>query len=648
MFSGTGLFKAVACPEADTCFLPNCIFSHQTSQVLDTKPKYWEETADLPNGTPVSTVRPLEFDHSIRKRRKIDSDDAAATLSARIIASPSLKPEAKAYVGTLHPMSTSRKSAPTQAQRDQLSTDQSLGAHGLNMIDDARVRGTLAPALSERKKPISSVKTLKEEARSGTKASLNPRLIPKDPAGHARRVLYLTKLHGEMVRLNKEASQSTSADTKAEYLSDNELVIYALDEEEKLARENPSIYANVMGLRIVAYKRMKLKEWVETLKKRKKSKKEQQLAVKDQCIIDTGLSPDEEILILSRMLPEKATLEKHGYLTTEPAVKDIENAKEAAKSAAGWEICDRCQTRFQVFPDRREDGALTSGGACAYHWGRTVRPDKKRTDAITGEKSPFFSCCHEALGTAGCSKASTHVFKVTNGTRLASIMPFAKTPGNADIPKDTAVCFDCEMAYTVHGLELVRLSAVRWPQGTPLLDFLVRPKGAVLDLNSRFSGVFPEEFTNAAPLMPGKPLHPYKKLEKCQTDGGKMSPLHIVSSPEEARSLLFSQISPTTPLLGHALENDLNAMRIIHPAVVDTAILFPHPRGLPFRFGLQRLAKTHLQRDIQTAGSSGHDSLEDAQATGDLVRWKVERKWKSLKKDGWRIDGDGLLEPSKA
>ena len=645
MFSGTGLFKTIACPEADTCFLPNCIFSHQGSQVLDIKQKYWEETADLQNGNLVSTVQPLEFDQSIRKRRRIDNDDAAATLSARITASPSLKPEAKAYVGTLHPMSTSRKSAPMQVQRDRLSTGQSLGEHGLNIIDNARVRETLAPALSERRKPVGSVKTLKEEAKSSTKASLNPRLIPKDPAGHARRVLYLTKLHGEMVRLNSEAGQSTSAETKAECLTYNELVIFALDEEEKLARENPSIYANVIGLRIVAYKRMKLKEWLETLKERKQSKKAQQSTAKDPYIIDTGLSPAEEILILSRMLPEKATLEKHGYLFTEPAVKDIENAKEAAKSAAGWEICDRCQTRFQVFPDRREDGALTSGGACAYHWGRTVRPDKKRTDAITGEKSPFFSCCHEALGTAGCSKASTHVFKVINGTRLASIMPFAKTPDNADIPKDMAVCFDCEMAYTVHGLELVRLSAVRWPQGTPLLDFLVRPKGAVLDLNSRFSGVFPEEFTNAAPLMPGKPLHPCKKSGKGQTDGGKMSSLHIVSSPEEARSLLFSQISPTTPLLGHALENDLNAMRIIHPVVVDTAILFPHPRGLPFRFGLQRLAKTHLQRDIQTAGSSGHDSLEDAQATGDLVRWKVERKWKSLKKDGWRIDGDGLVEP---
>ena len=237
---------------------------------------------------------------------------------------------------------------------------------------------------------------------------------------------------------------------------------------------------------------------------------------------------------------------------------------------------------------------------------------------------------------------------MTNGTRLASITPFKLTPDNEDVPKDMAVCFDCEMAYTVHGLELVRLSAVRWPQGTPLLDFLVRPKGAVLDLNSRFSGVFPEEYTNAAPLLPGKPLHPCEKSEKVSTDEEKMSPLHIVSSPEEARSLLFSRISPTTPLLGHALENDLNAMRIIHPVIIDTAILFPHPRGLPFRCGLQRLAKTHLHRDIQTAGSSGHDSLEDAQATGDLVRWKVEKKWKSLQKDGWKIENGELVVPVKS
>ena len=647
MFSGTGLFRAIACPEEDSCFLPNCIFSHQTTQPHATRQECLQDPLSLRNGHSAAAAQSSGMYRSTRKRRKIGDDGTAATSSVGLTADPSSKKKAKAYMGTLFSTAESQKTVSAQLHQNLSSRD-----HGLHMADDARdvpekscVARTPISAKSERKKLISHRTVSEEKAKNAAKASLNPRLIPKDPAGHTRRTLYLTKLHGEMVRLNNEAGQSPFAETKAEHLTENELVISALDEEESLARENPSIYANVIGLRIVAYKKMKLKEWIESIKNLKRSKDGKLLSVKDSDLLDTGLRPAEEVLVLSQLVPEKAILEKHGYLITEPPSKEVEDAKKAAESAAGWEVCDRCQTRFQVFPDRREDGALTSGGTCTYHWGRTVRPDRKRTDAITGEKSPFFSCCHEALGTAGCSTASSHVFKVTNGIRLASIMPFEKTPDNEDVSRDMAVCFDCEMGYTVHGLELIRLSAVRWPQGTPLLDFLVRPLGAILDLNSRFSGVFPEEFANAAPFRPGDPLHPLKKSEKSPTDKEKPSPLQVVSSPAEARSLLFSQISPATPLLGHALENDLNAMRVIHPVVIDTAILFPHPRGLPFRLGLQRLAKSHLQRDIQTAGSSGHDSLEDAQATGDLARWKVGRKWKSMQKEGWAIENGGLVEP---
>ncbi len=36
--------------------------------------------------------------------------------------------------------------------------------------------------------------------------------------------------------------------------------------------------------------------------------------------------------------------------------------------------------------------------------------------------------------------------------------------------------------------------------------------------------------------------------------------MQIVSSPVVARDLLFSLISPDTPLIGHGLENDLNAI----------------------------------------------------------------------------------------
>jgi hypothetical protein len=56
------------------------------------------------------------------------------------------------------------------------------------------------------------------------------------------------------------------------------------------------------------------------------------------------------------------------------------------------------------------------------------------------------------------------------------------------------------------------------------------------------------------------------------------------------------------------------------------------------------LASKHLRRQIQQGGDRGHDSLEDARATGDLVRVKVGEKWKLLKATGWKFV-DGTLTP---
>ena len=31
-------------------------------------------------------------------------------------------------------------------------------------------------------------------------------------------------------------------------------------------------------------------------------------------------------------------------------------------------------------------------------------------------------------------------------------------------------------------------------------------------------------------------------------------------------------------MVGHSLENDLKALRVVHAKVLDTAVLFPHPK----------------------------------------------------------------------
>jgi hypothetical protein len=190
------------------------------------------------------------------------------------------------------------------------------------------------------------------------------------------------------------------------------------------------------------------------------------------------------------------------------------------------------------------------------------------------------------------------------------------------------------------GLELIRVTATTWPEGKELLDVLVRPFGEILDLNSRYSGVWPEHITDAIPWSDRQSGTVYPPKE------GNNQRLYIVSSPAVARTLLFKLISPQTPLIGHGLENDLNALRILHPTVVDTALLFPHRAGLPYRNSLKRLMSQHLNRSIQMGGdTAGHDSKEDARAAGDLVKWKIGLEWKKMKNKGWSFVDGKLVSP---
>ncbi len=87
---------------------------------------------------------------------------------------------------------------------------------------------------------------------------------------------------------------------------------------------------------------------------------------------------------------------------------------------------------------------------------------------------------------------------------------------------------------------------------------------------------------------------------------------------------------------------------MIHPTLIDTILLYPHPRGLPIRFGLKMLMETRLNKAIQVEAEGkamGHDSAEDARAAGELVRLKVQDKWKEMKGQGWKLVGGGFVPP---
>lgn len=622
MFSTIGLFKTVECPEIQQCQLPNCIFSHK--KILSGKRRdLTQSSADVELRDEDSTG----LEDGPRKKRRISSpmngDDNA---------------EAETEVKTRnrhYDMVLKVRAVKKDVDRNTLHITASGDiSHPPLRSVEARPSGFVKGKHAETNSATPKIHSHASPVKKAVIEPLNPRMLPNPPAPHATRLKLVTMLHEHMNRLNKEVRLSSDPSVSVLGLSPQQLVIAALNEEERAARENPSIYPNILGLRVVALKKMKLEAW-----KRERLKQ----VTEKPCVtsslvpipkpIITGLSSSEEIALLPWFFAKQEALVKYGYISLAPSEKEVEQARKGVEAAQGWEQCDRCNTRFQVFPGRRaEDGALTTGGTCLYHHAKPRRPTREHADK--SHRDLLYPCCNETVGgSPGCTSSDSHVFKISEAKRLALVTPFEETPPNLSLRISTAVCFDCEMGYTTYGMELIRLTATSWPDGRNLIDVLVRPRGEILDLNSRFSGVWPTDLASASPYS-------------APSTNESPLPLQLAESLSAARALLFSHLAPTTPLIGHAIENDLNSARIIHPCIIDTALLYPHPFGLPMRLGLKALVKRHLERDIQIGGELGHDSAEDARAAGDLVRSKVGELWKGMKREGWTFENSQPVPPS--
>ncbi|PHH66897.1 hypothetical protein CDD81_5249 [Ophiocordyceps australis] len=638
--------KHIPCPAGSNCTAFHCIFGHAD----DKEPKPSADKKRRLDGHDDSDndTSSTQGDHGPRKRVKT-RDSAASPLAssvhgqietAPLPAAARTKP-LKTATTPVSPPSLSRSRAPTNKQGTNLVPPSSSSA----------ATKTASPSSSHFNK---SPTRKKQE-------SLNPRLLNSSPASHETRLKLIRMLHQQFSRLNSELAKDGDQQELQLVLSNQDLIIKALDEEQKTALEKAAVYTNVMKNKVMQYKRMNAAQW-------KMERQEQVQALKSKHgdydpagepkKIETTLSHSQQVQLLQHLLTPIQGLSKHGYVASVPTVSDISSARDVMEISKGWEKCDRCRQRFQVFPGRREeDGALTTGGACNFHWGKTYYPERAPNDKSRVPRR--YQCCGQEVGeSTGCFTHNHHVFKHTDAKRMAAVLNFAETPENSLIPPGRAVAFDCEMGYTVHGMELIRLTATEWPSGEELLDVLVQPLGEILDLNSRFSGVWPEDLAKAQPWTSSDSDAMAMSRSKAQCQDGQPPPseaqeggkkqLKIVSSPQAARELLFSLIAPSTPLIGHGLENDLNAVRIVHPNLIDTVLLFPHKKGLPFRCGLKALMAQYLNRTIQQETGpqiQGHDSAEDARAAGDLVRLKVVQLWKDLKLAGWNILDDKVVCP---
>lgn len=190
--------------------------------------------------------------------------------------------------------------------------------------------------------------------------------------------------------------------------------------------------------------------------------------------------------------------------------------------------------------------------------------------------------------------------------------------------------------------ELIRVSVVDFFSRKVLLDSLVFPHVMMAHYNTKYSGITRQAMEDA------------RRRRRC------------LLGRDKAREAVWQLIGPSTIVIGHAGQQDLTCLRWIHTVIVDTQMVKARRErernadeaakaessvkdSIREQIGggddsagandqtneddssskregglsLKALASQRLNREIQIQGR-GHDSVEDALATRDLLCWQLQ------------------------
>lgn len=288
--------------------------------------------------------------------------------------------------------------------------------------------------------------------------------------------------------------------------------------------------------------------------------------------VSTEVTREQFVKALDELVIPVEKLRLFGYIMDIPETVDPVEER----------VCRRCNNEFKL-------SEILRPIECHHHPGKVIRKDKN---------TRVYDCCGGIVGgeTDACCVNPHHVFYWQSPGEMHWSIPFQNTKALFPPSKNTfaALGIDCEMGYTTRGFELLRISAVDFFSGEEVFDILVKPVGTVIDLNTKWSGI------------------------------GEIKAEALTFT--DAIHLLGSVMDYNTILIGHGLENDMNAMRLIHERIVDTAILYPKHKATPkFRFPLKHLTFKYLGRTIQTGE---HDSTEDSIAAIDVVKYFIKQDLK--------------------
>ncbi|KAI9264627.1 hypothetical protein EDC94DRAFT_67525 [Helicostylum pulchrum] len=171
-------------------------------------------------------------------------------------------------------------------------------------------------------------------------------------------------------------------------------------------------------------------------------------------------------------------------------------------------------------------------------------------------------------------------------------------PGVGVHPK-TLLALDCEMCKTVNGYAVTRVALVDRDRNV-LINELVKPTDEITDYVTHISGV------------------------------SENSLVGITTTLHDIQKKLQHHVTLDTILVGHGLVNDLKCLKMRHPYIIDTAVIYHHKNGPPYKPSLRDLTTRYLKRTIQVrdedkkAGDvQGHDPCEDAIASLELLERKL-------------------------
>ena len=153
---------------------------------------------------------------------------------------------------------------------------------------------------------------------------------------------------------------------------------------------------------------------------------------------------------------------------------------------------------------------------------------------------------------------------------------------------------DCEMCLTSAGCnELTRISIVN-EKYESVYETLVCPKNKIVNYLTEFSGITKELMLNVT-----------KTLQEVQNDVRAILPADAI-------------------LVGQSLHSDLLVMRMMHPYIIDTSVIFNISGERKIKSKLQTLSFEFLGEVIQN-NPLGHDSIEDCAASLKLTHLKLTK-----------------------